>query len=356
MTGNEIKIGGVNQMAGTETSDHTLNVSNDNTEASYAVQGESNSRILKIHLVHTVTVTNESGQTGTQQEPLDLTGCSCRLYIKKPDGTNVMIDGNVVDPTGNTVLFVLPDQALVASGTADCTVSIISPGSTALKATGFTLTISDSDMEETVVSSDDFMSLVQALGSVTNCDNAASAANAAADRANQTIDEFDSKVDARISAQKDTTGGITKYETFTSHDTDSIRHITAAERTKWNNAVPVMDDGTGDSHYEKYNDGRIHEWGGYVEDIAYTTQYQNIWFHSDTNDTHVTLPVAIDNGKKYFAHVSFGSTGILFNTNTFIQNSMNGATEKSDLYFRAASGAKVTLTTNVRWEVWGYAL
>lgn len=120
-------------------------------------------------------------------------------------------------------------------------------------------------------------------------------------------------------------------------------------------AIIAEDNGTGNSHYEKYANGKIHEWGSYTLDIAFTVKYgETMYFHSDTDDTNVTLPVPINLSKSYTANVSFNSTGVLWCANAVVQNTTSGTTTTSRLYYRATSGKSVTLSVGIHWNVWGF--
>ncbi len=124
----------------------------------------------------------------------------------------------------------------------------------------------------------------------------------------------------------------------------------------WAPMVIDKDDGTGTTHYEKFADGRIHEWGAYDETIAFTVKYgDTMYFHEDVNDTNIALPVPINTSRSYDPHISFQSTGILWCANTKVENTTggNGATI-SKLYYRAASGASTTIDVTIHWGIWGF--
>lgn len=170
-------------MAGTETPEYQVNVSQENLINQFAVQGEEDSRILTLHLVENVETQNALEQTEIRQKPLDLTGCTARLYVKKPDGNATFTDGSIVDTgasgTQNTVTFTLTQQTLAAAGDAHCTVAVFGSNGTELKATGITLDITANDMEQTIVSTSEFVSLAAALNSVS--DSAAKTTQAVTD-------------------------------------------------------------------------------------------------------------------------------------------------------------------------------
>ncbi len=124
----------------------------------------------------------------------------------------------------------------------------------------------------------------------------------------------------------------------------------------WAQAFVDKDDGAGSTHYEKYADGRVHEWGSYQMDIAYTVKYgETMWFHSDMDDTSVVLPVPIDTSKSYAPNVSFATTGIVWCANTTVQNTSSDGNTVSTLYYRTVSGSRQTdLPVEIHWDIWGF--
>ena len=175
-------------MAGIEAPEYQVNVSQENSINKFAVQGEENSRVLTLHLVETVQTVTALGETVIRQNPLDLAGCTVRLYVKKPDGNATFTDGTIVDTgasgTQNTVTFTLSQQTTAAAGNAHCTVLITSPENTALKAIGITINIAASDMEQTIVSTSEFVSLAEALN---KAESAEKIAEDSAAEVNQTV-------------------------------------------------------------------------------------------------------------------------------------------------------------------------
>ena len=139
-------------------------------------------------------------------------------------------------------------------------------------------------------------------------------------------------------------------------DTDEAGIKTSGGSMLWAPMLVAKDDSIGNTHYEKYADGRVHEWGTYEKDIAYTVKYgETMWFHSDTNDTSVVLPVQIDTSKSYAPNVSFATSGIVWCANTTVQNTSSGGNTVSTLYYRTVSGSQQTvLPVEIHWDIWGF--
>ena len=170
------------------TSECQVSVSQKNSINKFTVQGEENSRVLTLHLVENVSTENALQQTEIQQKPLDLTDCTVRLYVKKPDGNATFCTGEITatgaDGKANTVLFTLTQQTLAAAGNAHCTVAVFGQNGTVLKATGITLNIAADDMEQTIVSTSEFVSLAEALN---KAESAEKIATDSAAEVNQTV-------------------------------------------------------------------------------------------------------------------------------------------------------------------------
>lgn len=73
------------------------------TDKVIAVQEDAESRYLDVQLF----------KNGV---PFDLTGAKVRIYMDKPDGTKIMNDGEIKDPTSGRCQFKLTTQALAACG------------------------------------------------------------------------------------------------------------------------------------------------------------------------------------------------------------------------------------------------
>ena len=76
-----------------------------------AKQNDSNSRFLDVYLY-------DGGV------PIDLTGHEVRIYMQKPDGTEIFNNGEITDAASGRCQFELTDQALGAYGKLLCEISI----------------------------------------------------------------------------------------------------------------------------------------------------------------------------------------------------------------------------------------
>lgn len=87
-------------------------------------------------------------------EPIDLTGCSVKLSVRKPDATLVYQTAQIVQATEGTVKVTLTPQTLAVSGIAEAEVSIYGVSGERITFFGFTFEIS-STIDPTVESGND---------------------------------------------------------------------------------------------------------------------------------------------------------------------------------------------------------
>jgi hypothetical protein len=135
------------------------------------VQGEAESRTVQ------ATLTDADGG------PVDLTGADARLYIRKPDGTVVFLDGSITDAAGGICAFRLPSGVTAAAGIAYGQILVTWSGGRSLKAEELILEIRPSDLEKAVEASDDFSALTAALSSMRQFSATAEQASADAQKA-----------------------------------------------------------------------------------------------------------------------------------------------------------------------------
>ena len=81
------------------------------TDIITAVQDDTNSRYLDVQLF----------DNGT---PINLTGQEVRIFLKKPDGTNIWNDGEVTNATEGRCQFLLTTQTLAVCGVLETQISI----------------------------------------------------------------------------------------------------------------------------------------------------------------------------------------------------------------------------------------
>lgn len=135
------------------------------------VQGEAESRIVQVTL---------ADADGT---PVDLTGASARLYVRKPDGGSVFLDGMKPGAADGICSFLLPSGVTAEPGIAYAQILAAWSDGRSLKADGLILEVEPSDLEETVEASDSFPALTAALGAVQQTSETASQAAADAQQA-----------------------------------------------------------------------------------------------------------------------------------------------------------------------------
>ncbi len=168
-------------------SDCEMNASQKNFIRLNSVQGEVDSRTVKIHIVQSQNDKCLSGELNIEKEPVDLTGCSVRLYCIKPDNCQVFCDGTITDAASGIVLFSLPYQVTAFPGTVEGHLVITKPDGTTLKITGFQILVEKADEENALESTNEFSALITAL-------NKADAATGKAAKAAAAVQSLDTKI------------------------------------------------------------------------------------------------------------------------------------------------------------------
>lgn len=88
-----------------------IDVKEEITDIITAKQDDSNSRFLDVYLYDGAT-------------PIDLTGEEVRIYMRKPDGTEIFNNGTITEAASGRCQFELTSQALGAVGVLKCEISI----------------------------------------------------------------------------------------------------------------------------------------------------------------------------------------------------------------------------------------
>lgn len=119
------------------------------TDKVIAVQEDAESRYLDVQLF-------KSGV------PIDLTGAKVRIYMDKPDGTKIMNDGEITDPTSGRCQFKLTTQALAACGNLRTQIKGFSESEEQILSTQiFDIKVTESLLtNETIESTNEYGSLV----------------------------------------------------------------------------------------------------------------------------------------------------------------------------------------------------
>ncbi|HEX3018621.1 MAG TPA: BppU family phage baseplate upper protein [Caproicibacter sp.] len=161
--------------------DFDVNVWEKNSIIIFAIQGESDSRLIRFHLKQNVQVQNARGEMELQPKPVDISEYTSlpRIGIIKSDGTKSFNDGEIVDATNGVISFLLAYQATTAINDNACQVFLAKPSGATLKVDGITITVMPSNFEGAIQSTDDFSALIKALNKADTA--AATAQQAAAD-------------------------------------------------------------------------------------------------------------------------------------------------------------------------------
>lgn len=141
---------------------HNIKVFEPNEITLNAVQGEGNEREYEFALIEKSGETLKTSNAQVTNKMLDVTGCSVRLFVAKPDGHIVYMDGRVSDGKGGIISFIPKQQVFAASGKADCILQITSANGD-LRAIGVSLNIGPADIDGALESTDEFTAFSQTL-------------------------------------------------------------------------------------------------------------------------------------------------------------------------------------------------
>lgn len=180
----------------------TLQIWKNNQASAKSIQGEAASRTIE------VTFLDSSGQ------PIDLTGCTPRMYVDNHQPTPPFNNGTIVDATGGIADFPITSDMLAVPGEWPCEFLLTGENYAPLKANGLILRIDASNLESAEEGANNYSALVVALNSikqsvtdaaaaVENCNNATSAANTA--EATRQADETARQSDESARQSQETT-------------------------------------------------------------------------------------------------------------------------------------------------------
>lgn len=133
------------------TKEISLNIWEENQVLIYNVQGEVDSRQLKISFIT---------QEGTN---LDLSSKTITIYAEKPDGTKIYNDCTI-DTSTNTAIVNITSQMVSAVGILECEFQIFDSNNLLLKVTGLKLVVnSKGDFSQAIESTSEYNALTQAI-------------------------------------------------------------------------------------------------------------------------------------------------------------------------------------------------
>ena len=174
-------------MANNVISNYSMNTRLGNYQILNAVQGEVNTRYVKVNFIN-------------NNSPYDLTGLFVTINMIKSDNTVIFDNGTIIDASNGIAQFLITSEMCAINGTFDIFFKIYGSTPTSeLKVTGFQLIVEPANNDTGIISSNEFVALQTLIGEVqpaivacntatTNANNATTNANNAADFANKTSD------------------------------------------------------------------------------------------------------------------------------------------------------------------------
>lgn len=160
-----------------------IDIDKKNFEVIPSVQYDSNTRFLHIQLLN-------------NSVPCDITGCSVILSGVKEDGTSIFNSCDVINPEIAFIQAEITEQMNVIPGLIDCEIKIYD-GEGVLTSKKFTIKVTASQTSRSVVSSNEFKALTDALNKVQAIDSKAEKAEVEklTSQLDTNVREINSKID-----------------------------------------------------------------------------------------------------------------------------------------------------------------
>lgn len=189
-----------------------IDIDKKNFEVIPSVQYDSNTRFLHIQLLN-------------NSVPCDITGCSVILSGVKEDGTSIFNSCDVINPEIAFIQAEITEQMNVIPGLIDCEIKIYD-GEGVLTSKKFTIKVTDSQTSRSVVSSNEFKALTDALNKVQAIDSKAEKAE---------VEKLTSQLDTKAQKNEVRVSTDIKPINISEMDTETKKLFTGG-------AVPVVDE------------------------------------------------------------------------------------------------------------------
>ena len=272
--------------------------------------------------------------------PIDLTISSVRVHFTKPNGHVCYIDASIINASAGIFSVTLDSQCTAVPGLVKTIVQVTSPDGENMYCTGPKISVGAINIEGSIISSNEFTALTDALAQVQNIANKADLNTdgkviqdpASYGRANggATLNT-DGKV-IQDPASYGQVGGAALISNLPQSPQLVMLHPDGTLSTA--GGLPQSDDGTTSEHWVKHSDGTLECWGfvGYHA-LTISTAYGSVfWYNDYTHNLPSDMPAFADTP---YVDVNTISGGLLF---AFSENVQNGKT----LHFSIMSPQKVS--------------
>ena len=297
-------------------------------------------------LSRTVFITLISGG-----QAVDLTNSTARVHFSKPDGTVVYLTASIVNAAAGIISVTLDSQCTAVPGLVKSIVQVTGPDGENLFFVGLNFQVAVVNIEDSIVSSNEFTALTDALAQVQNIANKADLNTdgkviqdpASYGRANggATLNT-DGKV-IQDPASYGQVGGAALISNLPQSPQLVMLHPDGTLSTA--GGLPQSDDGKGPQHYTMYPDGRLHEWGYIADTITITSAYGSMYLYQHYNIT--LLHNCVGNVS---AHVNIVSSGTLIGVGAMLKSGTQNV-----LDFQILSPISVSnLSVNIFYDAWGW--
>ena len=272
-----------------------IDIDKKNFEVIPSVQYDSNTRFLHIQLLN-------------NSVPCDITGCSVILSGVKEDGTSIFNSCDVINPEIAFIQAEITEQMNVIPGLIDCEIKIYD-GEGVLTSKKFTIKVTASKTSRSIVSSNEFKALTDALNKVQAIDNKAEKAEV--EKLSSQLDTIESKKATKVEVDLERKR-IDNLINISSGEVDNVEISDARI-----GANGIVYDNLGNTIRLQLNekiDGDIPNSKYYWEAGAYNVSGDKIGYANETHSRTKTylptrLKAIINNGTKTINIIVYESNG-----------------------------------------------
>jgi archaellin len=297
-------------------------------------------------LSRTVFITLISGG-----QAVDLTNSTARVHFSKPDGTVVYLTASIVNAAAGIISVTLDSQCTAVPGLVKSIVQVTGPDGENLFFVGLNFQVAVVNIEDSIVSSNEFTALTDALAQVQNIANKADLNTdgkviqdpASYGRANggATLNT-DGKV-IQDPASYGQVGGAALISNLPQSPQLVMLHPDGTLSTA--GGLPQSDDGKGPQHYTVYPDGRLHEWGYQTTPVTITSPYGSMYLFE-----HFTIGLINNFVSDVSAHVNIASSGALVSEGATLKTGTQNTLDFSVLSPVSVSNISATFM----YDIWGW--
>jgi hypothetical protein len=299
--------------------------------------------------------------------PIDLALSSARVHFSKPDGTVVYLTASIVNAAAGIISVTLDSQCTAVPGLVKSIVQVTGPDGENLFFAGLTFVVGAINIEGSIISSNEFTALTDALKQVQGIANKVDKSTTINGHSlEESFSLTSSDIGAIDNALKGAANGIPTLNSDGKVVQDPASYGKVGGAPLISNlpqstqlamlhpdgtlssagcGLPQSDNGKGPRHYTVYPDGSLHEWGYVADTITITTAYGSMYIYN-----HYNLILNHNFVGNVSAHINIASSGALIGVGVVIKSGTQNV-----LDFNILSPVKVSnLPVTFLYDVWGW--